>query len=174
MDSDEMDEGDHSDHQVQSTTESIDDVPDDFRELFTEAIEIYLTGKDALIESDLAATQSEYENFNSKLEQIGIHGLSGNGHVEWMESYEVLMEHAETINSTDDIEEAREAFSHLSDELIAAVQMFGIEGIVYHQYCPMAFNNEGADWLSSEEQIQNPYLPDTMMGCGEVIERIEN
>ena len=174
MDSDEMDEGDHSDHQVQSTTESIDDVPDDFRELFTEAIEIYLTGKDALIESDLAATQSEYENFNSKLEQIGIHGLSGNGHVEWMESYEVLMEHAETINSTDDIEEAREAFSHLSDELIAAVQMFGIEGIVYHQYCPMAFNNEGADWLSREEQIQNPYLPDTMMGCGEVIERIEN
>lgn len=52
--------------------------------------------------------------------------------------------------------------------------MFGIEGVVYHQYCPMVFGNVGANWLSSEEQIQNPYLPETMLGCGEVIERIEN
>jgi Cu(I)/Ag(I) efflux system membrane fusion protein len=52
--------------------------------------------------------------------------------------------------------------------------MFGIEGVVYHQYCPMAFSDEGANWLSINERIQNPYLPETMPGCGEVIERIES
>ena len=150
-----------------------DDVPDDFRAKLTEAIEAYIRGKDALVESDLAGAQGEFESFSEILEEIGIHGLSGDGHMAWMESYEVLMEHTASITGTGDIEEAREAFRHLSDELIRAVQMFGIEGVVYHQYCPMAFGDEGANWLSSEEQIQNPYLPDTMLMCGEVIERIE-
>jgi membrane fusion protein, copper/silver efflux system len=61
----------------------------------------------------------------------------------------------------------------ISDQLVNAVKSFGIEEVVYHQYCPMAFDDEGGYWLSSEEQIQNPYLPETMLMCGEVIERIE-
>lgn len=169
MEESEMNEEDHSEHQ----TESFDDVPDNFRELFTEAIEIYITGKDALVESNLSETQSAYENFISKLEEIGIHGVSGDGHMAWMESYEKLTTPASAIVSAENLDAARESFRTLSDELIHAVQMFGIEGVVYHQYCPMAFDNEGANWLSTEEQIQNPYLPENMLTCGEVIERIE-
>jgi Cu(I)/Ag(I) efflux system membrane fusion protein len=169
----DMEEEDHSEHTGEASSQQFDDVPDSFRQTFSEAIEQYISGKDALVESDLAGTQLAYESFSSKLEEIGIHGLAGDGHVAWMESYEALTNHAETITKSEDIESARAAFSRLSDELISAVQKFGIEGVVYHQYCPMAFDNEGADWLSREEQIQNPYLPDTMIGCGEVIERIE-
>lgn len=154
--------------------ESFDDVPDDFRANLTEAIEIYISGKDAFVDSDIEGATAEYQRFIEKLEEIGIHGLEGDGHMAWMESYELLVEHAETIIQTDDIDEARTAFRQLSDELIKAVQKFGIEGVVYHHYCPMAFDDEGANWLSSEEQIQNPYLPETMLGCGEVIERIES
>jgi Cu(I)/Ag(I) efflux system membrane fusion protein len=169
----DMEEEDHSEHTGEVSSQQFDDVPDSFRQTFSEAIEQYISGKDALVESDLAGTQLAYESFSSKLEEIGVHGLAGDGHVAWMESYEALTNHAETITKSEDIESARAAFSRLSDELISAVQKFGIEGVVYHQYCPMAFDNEGADWLSREEQIQNPYLPDTMIGCGEVIERIE-
>jgi Cu(I)/Ag(I) efflux system membrane fusion protein len=169
----DMEEEDHSEHTGEVSSQQFDDVPDSFRQTFSEAIEQYISGKDALVESDLAGTQLAYESFSSKLEEIGIHGLAGDGHVAWMESYEALTNHAETITKSEDLESARAAFSRLSDELISAVQKFGIEGVVYHQYCPMAFDNEGAVWLSREEQIQNPYLPDTMIGCGEVIERIE-
>jgi Cu(I)/Ag(I) efflux system membrane fusion protein len=169
----DMEEEDHSEHTGEVSSQQFDDVPDSFRQTFSEAIEQYISGKDALVESDLAGTQLAYESFSSKLEEIGVHGLAGDGHVAWMESYEALTNHAETITKSEDLESARAAFSRLSDELISAVQKFGIEGVVYHQYCPMAFDNEGADWLSREEQIQNPYLPDTMIGCGEVIERIE-
>ena len=170
MDRGEPEEHDHS----EADHDTFDDVPEDFRAQLTEAIEIYIRGKDAFIESDLANTQSAYESFISKLEEIGIHGLSGDGHMAWMDSYEELTTHASGIVSAGDIDSGRESFRNLSDELIRAVQMFGIDGAVYHQYCPMAFDDEGAYWLSNDEQIQNPYLPDTMLGCGEVIERLEN
>ena len=171
---DDMDDHDYGDAvQPDHDHEQFDDVPDDFRTMFTEAIEIYITGKNALVESDLTGAQSAYENFNSKLEEIGIHGLSGDGHMAWMESYEKLTSDASGIISAGDLDEARGSFRGLSDELIKAVHLFGVEGVVYHQYCPMAFDDEGADWLSTEEQIQNPYLPETMLMCGEVIERIE-
>ncbi|NBB76682.1 MAG: efflux RND transporter periplasmic adaptor subunit, partial [Bacteroidetes bacterium] len=143
----EMSEEDHSGQQAGTSVESFDDVPDEFREMFTEAIEIYLNGKDALVESDLAGAQSAYINFNSTLEEIGIHGLSGDGHMAWMESYEVLTGHASDIASAGDLDAARTSFRNLSDELIRAVKMFGVAGVVYHQYCPMAFDNEGGDWL---------------------------
>ena len=169
-DGDDMEEHDHS----EADHDSFDDVPDDFRAQLTEAIEIYIRGKDAFIDSDLEEASSAYEAFITKLEEIGEHGLSGDGHEAWMESYNSLKESATQIIESDDVDEARSPFRTLSDELIAAVQMFGIDGAVYHQYCPMAFDDEGATWLSNDEQIQNPYLPDTMLGCGEVIERLEN
>lgn len=163
----------HSDRAGSMDHEPFDDVPEPFRAKLTEAIEAYISGKEALVESDLARAQSGFNSFTDKLNEIGVHGLSGDGHMAWMESWSVLMEHSEGITETDDIEEARVHFRHLSDELIKAVHLFGVEGVVYHQYCPMAFGDEGANWLSSEEQIQNPYLPETMLMCGEVIERIE-
>jgi len=154
--------------------EQFEDVPAEFRIQLTETIEIYIRGKDAFVNSDLQTASSEYETFISKLEEIGEHGLSGSGHEAWMESYGSLTNSATEIIESDDIEQARSAFRALSDDLIMAVQMFGIEDVVYHQYCPMAFDDEGAYWLSDQEQIQNPYSPETMPGCGEVIERIEN
>jgi hypothetical protein len=30
----------------------------------------------------------------------------------------------------------------------------------------MAFDDQGADWLSAEEQIRNPYFGDKMLKCG--------
>lgn len=166
----DMDHDEHADETSTHDHEPFDDVPGDFRAKLTEAIEAYITGKDALVESDLSGVQSGFNNFIDMLDDIGEHGLSGDGHMAWMQSWSALMEHAEGITAADELDEARTHFRHLSDELIKAVQMFGIEGVVYHQYCPMAFDDEGATWLSSEERIQNPYLPETMLGCGEVIE----
>lgn len=162
----------HGDHTDDAVHEPFDDVPADFRAMFTGAIEAYITGKDAFVESDLDGAKAGFEQFRVKLNEIGEHGLPGDGHMAWMGTWAVLMNHSETITQTNDIKEARTAFRDLSNELIKAVHLFGIEGVVYHQYCPMAFNDEGGYWLSNEEQIQNPYLPETMLMCGEVIERI--
>ena len=42
----------------------------------------------------------------------------------------------------------------------------------YVQHCPMANDNNGADWLSKEKEIKNPYYGDKMLKCGMVSETI--
>jgi len=37
----------------------------------------------------------------------------------------------------------------------------------------MANNNKGADWISSESKIENPYYGKAMLKCGEVKEVIK-
>jgi Cu(I)/Ag(I) efflux system membrane fusion protein len=37
----------------------------------------------------------------------------------------------------------------------------------------MANNNSGADWLSLEKVIKNPYFGDKMLTCGSVVRIIE-
>ena len=173
------DHGDHDRHDAPSTHDMdehdgpFDDVPEEFRSQLTEAVHDYIRGKDALVDSDLSGTQEAFGEFRAALEAIGEHGLPGSGHQAWMESYVALHEQAGGIVDAGDLDEARTAFRGLSDDLVRAVKMFGIEGVVYRQYCPMAFDDEGAYWISDEEQIRNPYLPETMLMCGEVIEKLE-
>ncbi|REL38994.1 DUF3347 domain-containing protein [Rhodohalobacter sp. SW132] len=166
---------DHAGHHDESEkVEQFNDVPEEFQASFTEVFEAYITGKDALLESDLEASITSFEEFINKLEAIGEHGLSGDGHMAWMESYSKLERHVSTLTAANNMDEARIAFQHLSVEITEAVKTFGINGVVYHQYCPMANDNDGAVWLSSREEVQNPYSPETMPGCGQVIERIES
>jgi Cu(I)/Ag(I) efflux system membrane fusion protein len=165
----------HSGHNHESeSTERFEDVPEEFRTNLTRVVEAYLNGKDTFLKSDLDATHSEFESFKNRLAEIGQHGLSGVGHMAWMESYNQLTEQVSVLLNSDDIESSRHAFRSLSTELADAVKKFGVEGVVYHQYCPMALDSDGAAWLSRNEQIQNPYTPDTMPGCGEVIDSIES
>jgi Cu(I)/Ag(I) efflux system membrane fusion protein len=69
------------------------------------------------------------------------------------------------------VEVQRSHFETLSDNLISAVAYFGVEeNTVYKQYCPMAFKDKGAFWLSGEKEIKNPYFGEAMLTCGEVKE----
>ncbi|MEA3224871.1 MAG: hypothetical protein U9Q07_02900, partial [Planctomycetota bacterium] len=45
---------------------------------------------------------------------------------------------------------------------------------LYKTYCPMAFDDKGADWLQLDEDILNPYFGASMLLCGEVKEVIGN
>ena len=45
---------------------------------------------------------------------------------------------------------------------------------IYWNNCPMALNGQGANWLSMNEKIRNPYMGQKMPGCGSVQETITN
>ena len=53
---------------------------------------------------------------------------------------------------------------------IGAVGRFGPgeRPAVHTVHCPMAFGDRGADWLSAERAVENPYFGARMFGCGEV------
>jgi Cu(I)/Ag(I) efflux system membrane fusion protein len=48
------------------------------------------------------------------------------------------------------------------------------DGTLYVQHCPMAFNNKGADWISREHDIRNPYFGASMLTCGDVTDTLTN
>ncbi|MCH8557890.1 MAG: efflux RND transporter periplasmic adaptor subunit [Balneolia bacterium] len=148
-------------------------VSDEFRSEFTALVETYLDVKDALVESDFETASELTGEMVAQLEAIGEHRNDGDAHMLWMETYGNIEGHLSAAAEAGDIEALRGEFRFLSDLFVDAVKAFGIEGVVYQQYCPMAFDDEGGYWLSREDQIMNPYLPETMLMCGEVIERIE-
>jgi hypothetical protein len=81
---------------------------------------------------------------------------------------------AAKITAASDIETQRAAYSKLSNDMIALVKKSGVSnGELYVEYCPMAFDDKGASWLSSSKEIRNPYFGDKMLTCGEVKETIK-
>lgn len=149
------------------------EVDDIFRRDLTGLVQEYLQLKDALVESDFAQAKRYSGEMVSTLQRIGKHRNDGDAHIAWMEMFDNLGGHIQGMQQASDIEVLRGQFRFVSDLLVISVKQFGVEGVVYHQYCPMTFDWEGSFWLSSREQIANPYLPETMLRCGEVIERIE-
>lgn len=149
------------------------DVDSSFLGEFTEFIELYLSLKEDLVESDLSGALKQASLMSTKLNSIGEHRLQGDAHMAWMAMYGNLRGHLNPITGAGDLEEIRAEFRFLSDLIVDATKSFGIEGVVYRQYCPMAFDFDGAYWLSDKEEIANPYLPETMLRCGEVVESLE-
>jgi membrane fusion protein, copper/silver efflux system len=150
-----------------------DQVPADFRREVTGLVESYLDLKDALVASKIDDAHRYASEALQKLDEIGEHRLDGDAHEAWMQFWNNLQGHLRPLAEAGDIDELRSEFRYLSDVMVMTVKSLGITRVVYQQYCPMAFDDEGAYWLSGEEQIRNPYLPETMPGCGEVIERLE-
>lgn len=77
------------------------------------------------------------------------------------------------ISKASNIKEQRKHFITVSNNLIDAIQLFGIDQKVFVDFCPMADSNDGAYWMSSEEKVINPYFGEAMLTCGEVKQIIE-
>lgn len=80
---------------------------------------------------------------------------------------------ADKIASSTDLSQQRTSFTALSNDVIKLFKQSELSsGSIYVQYCPMANEGEGGYWLSSKEEIMNPYYGDEMLHCGEVKETI--
>ena len=125
-------------------------------------IDAYLELKNALVESSSDMARSAAEKMTEILEdEADSQLLKG------------ILEDANHISDTDEMEHMREHFDLMSQNVYQLVKDNKIEVRLYKQYCPMAFDNEGAFWLSSEEEIKNPYFGDKMLKCGRVEETIQ-
>lgn len=78
------------------------------------------------------------------------------------------------IATAANIDAQRTLFAELSTDFIKRVKAAGLSsGEVYVEYCPMALDDQGASWLSSQKEIKNPYFGASMLTCGEVKETIK-
>jgi hypothetical protein len=79
---------------------------------------------------------------------------------------------AEIISSAD-VEVQRVAFADLSGAIYNTIKIFNVTGLkINYQFCPMARDGKGANWLSLDTEIRNPYFGEVMLKCGETIETL--
>ncbi|MGB0525681.1 MAG: DUF3347 domain-containing protein, partial [Flammeovirgaceae bacterium] len=108
-------------------------------------VKAYLELKDALVASDVNQAR------------ISAKKLSG-------KAFGDVRSMSESLYATDDLKEQRDLFNKISIAVYDDLKATNSTPItLYKQFCPMAFDNKGAFWLSEEEVIKNPYFGDEMM-----------
>lgn len=143
------------------------DAPSEFKSQLHNLAKSYLVIKDALVASDSELSNNSIPSFLEALEKVDMSLVKDEAHMFWMEQLDILNAHIEKLSDIDDIDVQRKQFEFISEALITSIKAFGLDtGKLYVQYCPMAFNNRGAAWLSNQEQIRNPYFGDKMLKCG--------
>lgn len=150
-------------------------VPEKFKSQLTDLTKRYFDLKNALVETNFAATKNIAGKLSQSLKAVDMNLLDDKVHHQWMEKENQLRKSIEAITKAKDVEEQRKHFEPLSDALIESADLFGLTiDMVYVQFCPMAFDDKGAYWLSEAEEILNPYFGDYMLRCGEVTKKISS
>jgi membrane fusion protein, copper/silver efflux system len=151
----------------QRTQRAAEDI--ELQKAIVQAIQPYLALKDALVASDdvKAAQQAQdvlklWQNFSKEPTDQDEKG-------QWPGFKSKVVNAASATVKSSSLESRRAAFEQLSDAIIALLDRYGVSGTpLYKQYCPMAFNDKGSYWISSERAIRNPYFGSAMLACGEV------
>ncbi len=129
----------------------------------------YMNFKNALVNDDMKKAQQEGKALRTALDKVSMSLFTGDAHNEWMKYSSTLKGALEHIEHYTNIGEVRISFQQTSDAMISMANSFKpTSSNVYVQFCPMADNNKGASWLSTEKEIKNPYFGASMLGCGEV------
>ena len=141
-------------------------------EKLKEVFDSYFAVKDALVKTDgnLAATKAV--SLLNSINSVKMESLTKEEHVEWMKVMKDLVFDAEHISETKDAGHQRDHFTSLSKNMYSVMKVSKQETPTYYQFCPMANKGKGANWLSKENIVKNPYYGSKMLGCGKVVETL--
>ncbi|MEE1961143.1 efflux RND transporter periplasmic adaptor subunit [Allomuricauda taeanensis] len=142
------------------------DFPSGMKTDFKGILENYLKLKDALV----ASNEKEARQFAKK-------GAEESEKVVGMQMgpkektyFSTLTNHFLDMSNESSLVGQREKFVLLSEQMVEiGNQMQGMGQTIYVQKCPMANKNEGANWLSLEKEIRNPYYGEDMLTCGSIV-----
>lgn len=139
-----------------------------FKKQLSGVYDKYIDMKNAFVESNADKVAIKAEEVKNAISKTDMKLLKGDAHMKWMEQMTTLNKQLQQIISSTDIEVQRKHFSDFNNVFYKSLKAFGLaDKTAYYQYCPMAFNNEGAYWLSDNSEIRNPYFGDMMLKCGE-------
>ena len=142
---------------TQETTEEVQSSSIQTREI-SGVVDGYLQLKDALVASNADAAR-----------QVAISMVD----IADADDMPQVIQAVTEISNTTNLEAQRVHFELLSTSMYEQIQN-GVDPdqTLYKQYCPMAFDDKGAYWLSAQEEIRNPYFGDRMLKCGSVQETL--
>ncbi len=132
----------------------------------------YFALKDALAKDDGNAAAVQAKALYKAIEVAPMDKMTPAEHAVWMNRQQKLSYDAEHIKGVTETEHQREHFVSLSKNMYEVIKVFKMDLPVYYDYCPMANDGKGANWLSLQETINNPYMGKKMQTCGKVQETI--
>jgi len=146
------------------------DLPESFQNGMKNVLAAYIKMKDAFVESNASVVAREAKvvlDLAKNLDMTGL-GTMERGHLD--DSIKLL----QSISKKEELDSQRTHFVELNEHMVPLASCIKpLDQTLYVQQCPMANNNRGAVWLSSEKEIRNPYYGDEMLSCGKV-EKILN
>jgi Cu(I)/Ag(I) efflux system membrane fusion protein len=147
-----------------------------FNESFGQLLETYYHLKDALVlANDTMATTyaTKLAGLADNLQLTEV--KSDTSIIEMAKGYvQSVSAEAKGLVGEKDIETKRKSFQMISDNMYDLIRTVRYDREkVYHQFCPMAFNDAGAYWLSKTGDIKNPYFGKKMLTCGEVKDSLD-
>ena len=135
--------------------------------------ENYFDLKDELVKSDAKSTSEKAKRLMTVINMVKMQELKSDVHTVWMKVMNDLKSDTDKIANATNIEKQRASFITLSENMYQLMKVSKIEAPIYFQHCPMANDGKGANWLSKENQVKNPYYGSKMMSCGKTIETIK-
>lgn len=135
-----------------------------------QVFDAYFILKDALVASDGEKAKKAASAFDERVHAVPMEKLDHAVHMVWMKVMEQLMEPAHAIAKTNDLAAQRKSFSALTAPLAELAKASPGATPIYVDHCPMY--EGGADWLSREKPIKNPFYGSMMLTCGSVKETI--
>ena len=145
-----------------------------FKTQFSAVVTSYLALKDAFVDTNVKDAVAKSKEVKAQMKKVDMSLLKGDAHLMWMDMMKPINSNLDKIIASSDVEAQRLAFADLTDGVYNTVKMFNVTGLnVYYQFCPMARNGKGANWLSLTSEIENPYYGVAMLTCGETIETLK-
>ena len=133
----------------------------------------YFAIKDALVKTDGNTASAKAKELLSAINTVKMETLKTDEHMVWMKVVTNLKEDAEHISDTQDAKHQRDHFDTLSKNVYDLIKVSKQDSPTYFQHCPMANDGKGANWLSKENAVKNPYYGAMMLSCGKTVETIK-
>ncbi len=159
---------------------------DRFNTSFDKMLNAYLLVKDALVEYDTSRANSAataLAALSDTLNMDDIKGDTSGAIVAAAKNFAgVITGSAKGFTGETDMVKKKKEFQMISDALYDLVRIVKYDRRkLYHQHCPMAFNDEEeAYWISTSNQVVNPYLgqkhpkyKDGMLHCGDITDSLD-
>lgn len=150
--------------------------PEGFNRSFGSFLNNYYLLKDGLVATNDTIANTYAKMLVSSADSISLAELKADSSiVEMANGYlQSIVAEAKALTLVKGIEEKRKSFQMISDNMYNLVRTIRYDQEkIYYQYCPMAFNDAGAHWLSNSDEIRNPYFGKKMLVCGEVKDSID-
>jgi copper chaperone CopZ len=133
----------------------------------------YFGIKDALVKGDGKTAAARAKELFKAVDEVPMDKLPSDQHMVWMKYMKDISYNAEHIKSTTEVDHQREHFAKLSAAMYEVMKSIKPEYPVYYDHCPMYNDGKGANWLSRESGIKNPYYGSQMLSCGSTKETIK-